>query len=118
MSRGRDAEVRDPAIAIAAGKCWLARWNDGSFLRVPNTSFHPQECGFCDVPDSTLMKMLNEFLDWANLRPSNQMDDVSALRAEIEMFQTLPVDEQKRLVAKAQGYVHDDDDDDRRSSRD
>ena len=65
MTRGRVSVIRDPAIASAAAKCWLARWHKGSGARtigIPITSFHPQDCGFCEYPTDKLIESVDEFV--------------------------------------------------------
>lgn len=112
MNRGRVAEIRDPAVAIAAGKCWMARWRKGGMFLitgVPINSFHPAPCGFCEYPPDKLAGALEEFVDWARLKAPRTMGETTELRAEIEMFQTLPKEEQQRLVERAQGYVPEPD---------
>jgi hypothetical protein len=114
VSRGRLSVIRDPAIASAAAKCWLARWHKGTGARlvgIPITSFHPQDCGFCEYPADRLVESIGEFIEWAGLKPPTSIGEPTAMRGEVEMFLTLPSHEQKRLVEKAQGYLDMDDDD-------
>jgi len=113
MTRGRVSVIRDPAIASAAAKCWLARWHKGSGARtigIPITSFHPQDCGFCEYPTDKLIESVDEFVKWSGLKPPTSISEPVAMRESVEMFLTLPAHEQKRLVEKAQGYLDMDTD--------
>ena len=108
MTRGRVSVIRDPAIASAAAKCWLARWHKGSGARtigIPITSFHPQDCGFCEYPQDKLVESVDEFIKWAGMKPPESIGEPSVLRESVEMFLTLPTHEPHRLVQKAQGYL-------------
>jgi len=101
--RGR-AQVRDPAQAIAMAKCWLATWTRraGPLAGLPPTdSFHPSKCGFCDMPRDLLIQMLEEFQSWASI---SSYDDTTALRLEVEAWETIPASEQAIKVKRAQGY--------------
>jgi hypothetical protein len=113
MTRGRVSVIRDPAIAAAAGKCWLARWNGGKgasrMLGIPVNSFHPQDCGFCEYPTDRLLESVDEFVKWAGLKPPEAMDEIGVIRESVEMFMAQPAHEQSRLVMKAQGYFEADD---------
>jgi len=116
VTRGRVSVIRDPAIASAAAKCWLARWYKGKGMKaigIPITSFHPQDCGFCEYPVDKLIESVDEFVKWAGLKPQTAIDEPVAMRESVEMFLTLPSHEQSRLVQKAQGYLDMDTDDDR-----
>jgi hypothetical protein len=107
VSRGRVSVIRDPAIAVAAAKCWMARWNGGRSAKMVGltvNSFHPAECGFCDFPAERLIEAVDEFNTWAGLKPPRFIGESSAVRDTVETFLSLPVHEQKRLVGKAQGY--------------
>lgn len=115
MSRGRVSVIRDPAIAVAAAKCWLARWHKGGgakMVGVPVNSFHPADCGFCEYPTDRLIAAVSEFREWAGLEPPEFMDQPIAVRDTVETFLGLPSHEQKRLVMKAQGYDNDGNDED------
>jgi hypothetical protein len=115
VSRGRVSVIRDPAIAVAAAKCWLARWHKGAgakMVGVPVNSFHPVDCGFCDYPTDRLIVAVTEFGEWAGLQPQVFMDQPVAVRDTVETFLGLPSHEQKRLVRKAQGYDLDDNSED------
>ena len=108
MTRGRVSVIRDPAIASAAAKCWLARWHKGQGMRVmgiPITSFHPQDCGFCEYPVDKLIESVDEFVKWAGLKPPETIGEPVAMRESVEMFLMLPASEQNRLVQKAQGHL-------------
>lgn len=111
--RGRVSVIRDPAIAAAAGKCWLARWQGGKAMSritgIQSNSFHPDECGFCDYPTDRLVEAVAEFNEWAGLNPINFMDEPMVARGAVEMFMTNTTAEQRRLVMKAQGYFEGDD---------
>ena len=116
--RGRVSYIRDPAIATAAAKCWLSRWQGGKAMKrmvgVPTDSFHPTDCGFCDYPPERLIEAVSEFVEWGGLLPERFMTDPIVVRESIEMFLTLPSHEQLRLVQKAQGYDGGDADEDDR----
>jgi hypothetical protein len=111
VSRGKSEGIKDPAFAIAAGKCWLARWRGGaaaSAMNLDASSFHPSECTFCGYSPEELIDMLEAFLKWAGLNPPSWRDplevETTPLRAEVEGFLTLPPEEQERTVQFAQGY--------------
>lgn len=118
MSRGQvttKAVLRDPATAIAAGKCVLSRWHRGkaaTLVGISVSSFHPSECGFCEYPIEQLMEALREFNGWAGLVEPSTLDEPRPVRQEVEMFLSLPDKDQQTLVARRQGYVEDDDEDD------
>jgi len=99
VSRGQISVVRNPAVAIAMSKCWLADWKDS----LPSIDFHPDTCAFCDTPRDLLMKQLEEFKTWSGV--SDIVTEEQPLRLEIEQWETLPVHEQVRLVRKAQAIV-------------
>jgi len=101
--RGR-VTVRDPAQAIAMAKCWLASWmpaGPAAFGLPETNSFHPQVCGFCEVPRDLLIQMLEEFQHWSQI---STYDDEVGLRAEIEAWETLTAAQQDIKVRMAQGY--------------
>lgn len=105
--RGR-MTVRDPAMAIAMAKCWLASWmppGAEAFGLPPESSFHPDACGFCDMPRDLLVQMLEEFQTWSLI---SVYDDEVPLRAEIEAWQTLSPEQQNFKVRQAQGYNQPD----------
>lgn len=94
--------VRNPAEAVAIAKCWLATWAPGTPGVPAVDTFHPKVCDWCDYPRDLLIQTLEEFSDWAGL-----FKEEPALRLEIESYETLPADEQHRLVLKAQGYLEE-----------
>lgn len=105
MNRGRVSVIRDPAIAVAAAKCHLARWRDmKTILGISANSFHPAECGFCDYPADRLAEAVVEFSEWAGLYQTKASDDTLPVRDQVESFLMLPRHEQLRLVEKAQSY--------------
>lgn len=67
-------------------------------------SFHPDECDFCEYPPARLVDSLREFVSWSGFDRVTVPGDLVTMRAEVEMFETLPRHEQARLVRKAQGY--------------
>jgi hypothetical protein len=100
--------VRDPAQAIAMAKCWLASWmppEPAAFGLPPTGSFHPDACGFCDMPRDLLIRVLEEFQTWSEI---SSYDDEVPLKAEIEAWQTLSPAQQDIKVRHAQGYVQPD----------
>lgn len=102
MSRGKLSAIRDPAIAIAASKCYLARTTAHLIMGTAINSFHPKPCSFCDLETERLAGLLNEYMGWSGLRPARTADDVIPIRPEVERFEMLPREEQRRLVTKAQ----------------
>jgi hypothetical protein len=99
--RGRSV-IRDPAVAIAASKCWLASMMNkaGALPGVPPLdSFHPAECTFCDFDRDGIIQALEEFAAWAGI----SKDEETPMRAEIERFLTLPGYQQSAFVRRAQG---------------
>ena len=108
MSRGRETPaptIRDPAIAVAAAKCWLARW--GNLDGVPVGSYHPREYGFCEYPEKRLIDAVAGFIAWAD--PPAEMGEPVALQSSVEAFLALSRQEQSVLVQKAQGYIEEED---------
>lgn len=97
MSRGRQEVIRDPAVASAAAKCWLARFQ--GVIYIDPGSYHPERCSLCEYDMDYLMAMLREFLAWSGLKPGK---DPVPLRAEVEGFLTLPATEQARAVRAVQ----------------
>lgn len=89
-------------------KCWLASWmppDPSAFGMPPVGSFHPESCGFCDMPRDMLIRMLEEFQDWSLISSYN---DEVPMRAEVEAWQTLSREQQEIKVRQAQGYVMPD----------
>lgn len=97
------SEIRDPEVAIAAAKCWLARWGGSVLDHIPVAAHHPRPCGFCEYPSDKLIDLVAEFMAWAD--PPTPMGEPSALRPELEAFLALSQRQQRRLVNKAQGYL-------------
>ena len=97
MSRGRSEVIRDPAVASAAAKCWLARFQGDESLI--GGSYHPGPCSLCGYDLDYLMAAIKEFLAWSGLQPGK---DPVPLRAEVEGFLTLPREEQARAVRAVQ----------------
>lgn len=89
--------IRDPAVAIAAAKCWLAGRGGGL---LPVDSFHPTECTFCDFDRDGIIEAVTEFAAWAGI----STDEETPLRAEIEAFLTISLEAQTRQVDRARGY--------------
>jgi hypothetical protein len=102
VSRGQ-LQVRDPAEAVAMAKCWLATWARGSGLwGLPDVnSFHPSTCGYCEMDRPALMKMVTEFVEWSGV---SSYDESVPLRLEIEAWETVGSDEQKRRVEQVAEY--------------
>lgn len=108
--RGQTSILRDPAAAIAAAKCWLARWNDGAgarFAGLQVATFHPRACDYCSAPPEALIDLIENFLVWSGIQPPERFTDegLTPLRADVEGFLTLPQEEQEKLVQEAQGYI-------------
>lgn len=95
--------LRNPADAIAAAKCWLATWAG----RAPGVgdveSFHPTECSFCELPRDLLVQALEEFKNWAHI--SDDIDEGTPLRLEMETWLALPDAEQRRQVERSAGRM-------------
>jgi hypothetical protein len=84
-------------------KCWLNTWTRSTGMGIGNPdSFHVAACAWCEAPRDYLIQALTEFKDWSRI--SSYIEEGEPLRLEIEQWQTLPVEEQQRLVQKAQGY--------------
>ena len=81
-----------PAVAVAASICWLARQKGlpttGYELKRAVVERHPDTCDWCDWPLDDLLRMVKE-LDHDSL--------------EVRRFSRESRDEQRRLVAEAQG---------------
>jgi hypothetical protein len=104
VSRGQQV-IRDPAIAVAAGKCWLSRWNTQKLMGVNLGTFHPAPCLFCEYTPEFLIEAIDEFLDWSNLREDDPTKEPVPLRGEVSMFLDMSAEEQAREVLEAQGYT-------------
>ena len=94
------AAIRDPAVAIAVAKCWLASKYGASPPDIPAvTVFHPEECPFCDFERDGMMEALEEFVAWSGI----SSDEETPLRLQIESWLTLPSEVQEQHVKRAQG---------------
>jgi hypothetical protein len=91
---GKPALVDEPASAIAASLCLVARDRDG---RTPR---HPRRCSWCDYPAAELARMVGEFNEWAGL---DQRTGRYA-RHSVWSFNELPAKRQAELVLEAQGF--------------
>lgn len=106
MSRGRvvikepgtriSQVIRDPAVASAAAKCWLARFQG---IIIIEGAFHPETCSLCEYDMDDLLAAIKEFLKWSGISPGK---DPVPMRAEVEGFLTLPREEQARAVRAVQ----------------
>lgn len=107
MARGRVREaasggikgtevIRDPAVASAAAKCWLARFQG---MVIIDGSYHPEPCSLCEYDMDYLIGAVREFLAWSGHQPGK---DPVPLRQEVEGFLTLPREEQARAVRAIQ----------------
>lgn len=100
--RGKFKVIRDPAVAIAAGKCWIARWGSRKILGgLPVDSFHPEDCAFCDLDPTYLIEAIDEFMNWSGLRDG----DDAELERPVEAFLQLNAEAQASVVREAQGYI-------------
>lgn len=109
MSRERESFIRDPAVAIAAAKCLLARqFPPGTGLKL--SAFHPEECAFEEMETPYLMSKVLEFNTWAGMYEASNYEydpdkpPMAELQPRIEAWNRLPDAEQTRLVREAQGY--------------
>lgn len=93
------AAIRDPAVAIAVAKCWLASEYGRSLPGIPVTAFHPEECPFCEFDRDGMMEALEEFVAWSGI----SSDEETPLRLQIESWMTLPAEVQRQHVQRAQG---------------
>lgn len=102
-------------------KCWLATWTSrveaggGSYGLPATSSFHPEQCGFCDMPRDLLVQALEEFQSWSQI---SSYDEEQPVHFEIEAWNTLSPAQQDIKVRQAQGYNAGDrgrTDEDRRS---
>lgn len=105
MTRGRvvdkggkkgDWIIRDPAVAAAAAKCWLARFQG---VIIIDGSYHPETCSMCEYDVDSLLAAIREFNAWSGIMPGK---DPVPMRAEVEGFLTLPREEQARAVRAVQ----------------
>ena len=91
---GKPVLVDEPASAVAAAVCLLARDRDG---RIPR---HPRRCSWCDYPAPELARMVDEFNAWAE---RNERTGRYA-RHSAWSFNELPRATQAELVREAQGF--------------
>lgn len=58
--------ITDPAAAIAAAQCYLARtWGQGGSVGIAVTERHPRECQWCPYPIEQLVRLIVDFNAWA-----------------------------------------------------
>lgn len=89
------AVIFEPAAAVAAGICLVAReFNDGRDRR------HPRPCGWCDYPLEVLRSMVDGFNAWAGFDERKG----TYTRFEARQFQGLPHRQQSELVLEAQSF--------------
>lgn len=57
--------IREPAAAVAAAICWLARWRGMGKEYTPGSIGlrHPVECSWCIYPPDELILWIEEFND-------------------------------------------------------
>lgn len=70
-------EFTEPAVAIAASKCWLARMmtnQSPDSVKVAIKESHPSTCGWCSYPLDELMKGI----EWFNRYDSDNAYEISA----------------------------------------
>lgn len=102
-------ELRDPAQAVAAAKCVVARdLGKESLGRLTPRFFHPSECSYCGLETEALRDAVAEFNGWAGLNPPTRIDpmypDLHPIKPGVESFMLLPREEQAARVQRAQGY--------------
>lgn len=95
---GDRSVIRDPAVAVAAAKCWLASRGGGGLL--PVDSFHPKECTFCEFDRDGIIEAVTEFVAWAGIAT----DEERPLRGAVEAFMTINPEAQSRQVDRVRGY--------------
>lgn len=86
--------IDEPASAVAAALCLVARNNDGV------TSRHPRRCGWCDYPTDELVRMVDGFNTWAGFNDRRRTYE----RHDARVFAELPPARQAELVLAAQGF--------------
>jgi hypothetical protein len=92
MALAREPQIRDPANAIAASLCWLARQPGLPTiheLRVAVARRHATNCRWCDTDADELLALVEAF---------NQ----STERQVISGFTRMSINTQRAAVAKAQ----------------
>lgn len=88
------AVIDEPAAAVAASLCLIARDRDGVTTR------HPRRCGWCDYPEADLRAMVDGFIAWADPDEKRRTYGRHAAR----VFAELSATQQAALVAEAQGF--------------
>jgi hypothetical protein len=100
----RSSGLRDPAKAVAVGKCLLRRQFGFKGLGLDIT--HPATCPYCSVAPEVLLAALDEFNDWAGFTREDLHDPYNPtmheIRPAIDHFVRLPMEEQQALVQAAQ----------------
>ena len=91
------APIDDPAAAVAAGLCLVARSVDP---RHPVNARHPRRCTWCDYPVDELRSMVDGFND---LVAHNERRGTYATH-EARVFSELPRARQAELVTAAQAF--------------
>lgn len=107
--RGTPEPIRDPAFAVAAAKCVVARDLGSAALGgITPRFFHPKECAFCEFDQEFLRDAVAEFTQWAGLVESSTFDpampELYRVEPAVERFMQMPFEDQAWLVQKAQGY--------------
>jgi hypothetical protein len=96
----------DPAAAVAASICWLARWRGvGAKFAKAATVRHPSRCAWCDYPPGYLVTMVEEFNDADLVYDGNGVRFDShgqPLHRVGGRFHALPRERQRALVTAAQ----------------
>jgi hypothetical protein len=89
--------VRQPAAAVAAGKCLLARLFPRVKVRVEGLD-HAGPCQWCDYPSDVLVGWLRDFHGWAGY----DADADSYREPTVRDFRHMPRPRQRELVRAAQ----------------
>lgn len=105
-----EPSITDPASAVAAAKCALARLfaegrAGGGVLRVSPRVFHPRECEWCGYPREELLRWVERFNAWAQDVGDAEEDPRTFgewVAPEAVRFRRLRLSEQRRAVYVAQ----------------
>jgi hypothetical protein len=87
--------LRDPAAAVAAGRCLNARVYDPDRWL---TTDHPSRCGWCVYPQPVLAEMIADFHRWAGWDERRRV----FAHHELRVWAELKREQQRDQVAAAQ----------------
>jgi hypothetical protein len=87
-----------PAV-VGVSKCLLAHMVPivGGAVRTAVNNNHPAKCSFCDISYDEKLDALDKWWD--------RYDTQESVRLQVETFESLPEEDQRRAVIKAMGWT-------------